>query len=119
MFFSNLFHLILAFSRLIDVNPLEDMKKKYKHFQKKTFQSHFLCEMIYTKLYPEHVEIEEAKREEEKKQEEAKKAEEKNQEEAKKAEEVKDAPKKTDADTAHADAPPGYKLLATVLPSEP
>lgn len=30
MLFSNLFHLILSISRLIDVNPLEDMKKKYK-----------------------------------------------------------------------------------------
>ena len=50
LFFSNLFHLILSISRLIDVNPLEDMKQKYKTMQSKSFKSQFLCEAIYTKM---------------------------------------------------------------------
>jgi hypothetical protein len=48
MLFSNLFHFISAISRLIDVNPTESIKIGYKNFNKKTFKSHFLCEMLYT-----------------------------------------------------------------------
>lgn len=46
MFFSNLFQFILALSKLIDVNPREDTKLKYKRFQKKAFNAQLLCELI-------------------------------------------------------------------------
>ena len=52
MFCNNLFHLILSLSKRIDLNPVEDMKAKYQRFMKKTFTSHFLCELIDTKGYP-------------------------------------------------------------------
>ena len=52
MFCNNLFHLILSLSKRIDLNPVEDMKAKYQRFMKKTFTSHFLCELIDTKAYP-------------------------------------------------------------------
>jgi hypothetical protein len=37
--FGNLFQFIMSLSRLIDGNPTEDVKMKYKKFQKKSFNS--------------------------------------------------------------------------------
>ncbi|TNV79618.1 hypothetical protein FGO68_gene14645 [Halteria grandinella] len=44
--FANLFQFIMSLSRLIDGNPTEDVKMKYKKFQKKSFNSQLLCELM-------------------------------------------------------------------------
>lgn len=44
--FGNLFQFIMSLSRLIDGNPAEDVKMKYKKFQKRSFNSQLLCELM-------------------------------------------------------------------------
>lgn len=45
--FGNLFQFIMSLSRLIDGNPEEDVKLKYKKFQKKSFNTQLLCELMH------------------------------------------------------------------------
>jgi hypothetical protein len=52
-FFSNFFHLTSSLSRLIDVNPLENMKANNKRFGQKTFRTHYLCEFIKQRAFPD------------------------------------------------------------------
>eukprot|EP00347_Sterkiella_histriomuscorum_P018804 403344113 len=44
--FQNLFHLILAASRMIDVHPLEELRDKMKRFQKLSAKCQLICELI-------------------------------------------------------------------------
>jgi hypothetical protein len=45
-FFTNLFHLIIAVSRLIDIHPLEELKTKMKKFQKISASCQLICELV-------------------------------------------------------------------------
>ena len=44
--FQNLFHLILAASRMIDVHPLVELKDHMKKFQKLSAKCQLICELI-------------------------------------------------------------------------